>query len=68
MRIESSDLELISIYHSHPQGPEEPSASDIVQSYYPECVYLIWARKSLIWNCNAFLIQDEQVVGVPIFV
>lgn len=35
--------ELYGIYHSHPQGPAEPSATDIEQAAYPEALYLIIA-------------------------
>jgi proteasome lid subunit RPN8/RPN11 len=34
-------LDLTAIYHSHPQGPEWPSASDVSGAYYPSAVYLI---------------------------
>jgi proteasome lid subunit RPN8/RPN11 len=34
-------LELAGIYHSHPAGPETPSATDIALAFYPEAVYLI---------------------------
>jgi proteasome lid subunit RPN8/RPN11 len=33
--------ELYGIYHSHPQGPAEPSATDIDEAAYPEALYLI---------------------------
>ena len=32
---------LISIYHSHPHGPAEPSKTDVERSYYPEVAHLI---------------------------
>ncbi len=35
--------ELYGIYHSHPQGPAEPSATDIEQAAYPEALYLVIA-------------------------
>ncbi len=35
--------QLYGIYHSHPQGPGEPSATDIEQAAYPEALYLIVA-------------------------
>ncbi len=34
-------LDLAGIYHSHPGGPETPSATDIAQAYYPDAVYII---------------------------
>ncbi len=32
---------LIAIYHSHPVDPAYPSASDAINAYYPDSVYLI---------------------------
>ena len=34
----------LAIYHSHPQGPETPSETDIAEAYYPDSVYIIIAR------------------------
>ncbi len=39
--IEDAGLELVAIYHSHPAGPEVPSATDIARAAYPAAVYLI---------------------------
>ncbi|MDX1613327.1 MAG: M67 family metallopeptidase [Candidatus Promineifilaceae bacterium] len=39
--LEERGLKLLAIYHSHPQGPSFPSASDVAQAYYPEAVYII---------------------------
>ena len=41
MDLEDDGLELLAIYHSHPNGPEIPSASDVAQAYYPESAYII---------------------------
>ena len=38
---EEAGLKLVGIYHSHPQGPETPSATDIERAFYPDAVYLI---------------------------
>ncbi len=38
---EEAGDELIAIYHSHPEDPAYPSASDAIQSYYPDSIYLI---------------------------
>jgi proteasome lid subunit RPN8/RPN11 len=38
---EDAGDELIALYHSHPQDPAYPSASDAIQAHYPDSVYLI---------------------------
>lgn len=65
--IESNGLELVAIYHSHPNGPPGPSLTDIAEAYYPEVVYLIWSRQQSEWQCLGFAIQDREVTPVNIF-
>lgn len=43
--MESEGLELVGIYHSHPDGRAYPSSVDIEQAFYPEAVYLIVGMK-----------------------
>lgn len=38
---EDAGLELAAIYHSHPNGPDTPSPTDIACAAYPDAVYLI---------------------------
>lgn len=38
--------ELYGIYHSHPQGPAEPSATDLDQAAYPEALHFIVSLNS----------------------
>jgi proteasome lid subunit RPN8/RPN11 len=38
---EDAGLELLAIYHSHPQGPEGPSETDVAQATYPNAAYII---------------------------
>ncbi|RME83533.1 MAG: M67 family peptidase [Caldilineae bacterium] len=38
---EEAGDEMIAIYHSHPQDPAYPSASDAFNAHYPDAVYLI---------------------------
>ena len=39
--LEANGWQLLAIYHSHPQGPEHPSVTDIKQATYPEALTLI---------------------------
>ncbi len=39
--IRAAKLELLGIYHSHPNGKNEPSARDIELAYYPGTPYFI---------------------------
>jgi len=37
----SASLELLGIYHSHPNGKNEPSPTDVARAYYPDAAYFI---------------------------
>jgi proteasome lid subunit RPN8/RPN11 len=39
--IRAAKLRLLGIYHSHPNGANEPSPTDIALAYYPDAVYFI---------------------------
>ena len=39
--IRSEGLEMLAIYHSHPETPARPSAVDISMAYTPDVVYVI---------------------------
>lgn len=38
---EERGLALWGIYHSHPQGPETPSETDVQMAFYPDATYVI---------------------------
>lgn len=41
LALEANGWHLVAIYHSHPQGPETPSETDIKQAYYPESLTML---------------------------
>ncbi len=55
--IEGQGLELVGIYHSHPQGPPAPSATDLAEYAYPGVLYVIWFRSGQVWQARAFAIE-----------
>jgi proteasome lid subunit RPN8/RPN11 len=65
-QMDAQELVLVGIYHSHPNGPDGPSPTDIAEAYYPEAVYLIWFRQDGDWNCAAYTIEKPTVFQVTI--
>src|SRR5262245_35463020 len=47
--IESNGLELVGIFHSHPNGPETASATDILEAAYA-VVHVILSRMGTQWK------------------
>lgn len=39
--IRAAGLQLMGIYHSHPNGDNAPSRRDIERAYYPDAAYII---------------------------
>jgi len=39
--IRTAELTFAGIYHSHPNGVNEPSARDVAQAFYPDAAYFI---------------------------
>jgi proteasome lid subunit RPN8/RPN11 len=61
MEFEEQGLELVAIYHSHPAGPEEPSATDVAHALYPEAAAIICSLSGPQPRLRAFSIVDDQV-------
>lgn len=67
LTFEAQGLELVGIYHSHPQGLAYPSPTDIAEAYYPEAIYLIWVRQGDDWSCSGFTIRAGRVETAAIY-
>ena len=61
LQFEEQGLDLVAIYHSHPNGPERPSSTDAAEAYYPEAIQLIWSQQAKEWGCRAFLVREGRV-------
>jgi [CysO sulfur-carrier protein]-S-L-cysteine hydrolase len=59
-RFENAGLELLGIYHSHPNGPAFPSTTDIALALYP-VTQVILCRAAGKWSARAFLLQTSEV-------
>lgn len=41
LRDSAPDRRIVGVYHSHPDGPAEPSARDLAEAHYPDWLYVI---------------------------
>ncbi len=57
--IESNELDLLGIFHSHPTGPETVSPTDIAEAAY-DVVYIILSRADRGWRARGFWIEDGK--------
>jgi proteasome lid subunit RPN8/RPN11 len=65
--IRAAKLELLGIYHSHPNGKNEPSAADIAQAFYPGTAYFILSpRPDAPIPVRAFSIRDGAATELQI--
>jgi proteasome lid subunit RPN8/RPN11 len=63
--IDSNQLELLGIFHSHPTGPGTASLTDIAEAAY-EVVHLIWSRNQSGWQARGFWIENGSATEVPL--
>lgn len=63
--IDSSGLELLGIFHSHPAGPDTASETDIEEAAY-EVVHLIWSKDQNGWKARGFRIQNGSAKEVSL--
>ncbi|MEN6408628.1 MAG: M67 family metallopeptidase [Anaerolineaceae bacterium] len=65
-RLDAEKLDLVAIWHSHPMGPDEPSASDVAEFFYPGVRVIILSMQGETWQARAFSIEMGQVDALPI--
>ena len=63
--IESNEMDLLGIFHSHPAGPEGASTTDIAEAAY-EVIHVILSRKQNGWQALGFWIKDGKATEVPL--
>ena len=65
--IRGEGLTLMGIYHSHPNGENEPSARDIERAYYPDAAYFVLSpRENAPRPIRAFSIREGQAAELAI--
>ncbi len=62
---EAAGLDLVGIYHSHPNGPDRPSPRDVAENMYP-VAQIIWFREDSKWRARGFQIECGKVVEIKL--
>jgi proteasome lid subunit RPN8/RPN11 len=66
---EDKSMDIIAVYHSHPQGIDQPSATDLQELTFPGIIYLIWYSMGGQWNCRGYLMYSQvDAVEVPVII
>ena len=63
--IDSNDLDLLAIFHSHPTGPETVSVTDIAEAAYV-VIHIICSPKNGKWQARGFWIEDKQAFEITL--
>jgi proteasome lid subunit RPN8/RPN11 len=67
--VEEKGLEILAIYHSHPHGISNPSATDYDELTFPGAIYLIWYQDANKWQCRGYKMQAQTGTGeVPVII
>lgn len=67
--IDRRNLELIAIYHSHPNGPDRPSETDIKEFLYPGVATIIgYPKMDSGYRLKAFIISNDDFEEVNLIV
>jgi proteasome lid subunit RPN8/RPN11 len=64
LRQMAPDVRIIGVYHSHPDGPPRPSATDVAEAAYPEWVHVIVGLATARPAMAAYRIRGGRVAPV----
>ncbi|MFW2373014.1 MAG: M67 family metallopeptidase [Gammaproteobacteria bacterium] len=61
--------ELFAIYHSHPDTPAQPSATDLAQANYPDTLYLIVSLNTKgVLEMRGFYLRQQHIEDVELVI
>ena len=64
-RMETAGFDLVGIYHSHPNGPDHPSETDIAESMYPVAQIILYRAEGR-WRARGFQIEGGKVAEITL--
>ncbi|MRR30250.1 M67 family metallopeptidase [bacterium] len=64
--LEEMGLDLLAVFHSHPHGPQIPSATDVSEFAYPGVISLICVPSGADWIVRGFAIDGKRVTEITL--
>ena len=55
--MDSKQQVLLGIFHSHPNGADHPSVTDLTEFYYPDSFMVIFSRVKRCWKASAYQVH-----------
>lgn len=66
--LESHQMEMLAIFHSHPHGPNHPSATDLKEFYYPGVFSMILSPGVTGWQAGCYKIDNGTIETVELVI
>ena len=63
---EEHEMNLLAIYHSHPNGPSYPSEKDMMEFAYPGSPYIVWSLQGGQWHIFGFMISSADFTEIEL--
>jgi [CysO sulfur-carrier protein]-S-L-cysteine hydrolase len=60
--MEAQSMDLLAIFHTHPNSPQTPSPTDLAEFFYPGTPMIIWTPFSL----RAFSVEKNGFTEIPV--
>ena len=64
--IRAAGLEMLAVYHSHPETPARPSDEDLRLALTPDVIYVIISLQDIKPVIKGFLIEDSNIREVTV--
>lgn len=64
--IEDHGQTCLAMYHSHPDGPSEPSQTDLNEDHYPDVVKIIVSNPTSKWVLKGFIMNVAKYDEIPL--
>lgn len=64
--METNHWGFMAIFHSHPNGPDQLSATDFANHYYTDVVQMLFFPANGEWQHRAFLVEGNKSIEIPI--